>query len=120
MIKGRRGMSFEGTKALCGTCPLRSQCIRKPEVSIYRQVTFFDGSKARDTHPQTTAMKARIDSRQGRLTYSRRLGIVEPVFGNLHSHGLRRFTLRSRRKVDAQRKLFALVHNVQKLQGKAP
>jgi hypothetical protein len=33
---------------------------------------------------------------------------------------LRRFTLRTRRKVDAQWKLFALVHNVQKLQGKVP
>jgi len=65
-------------------------------------------------------MKARIDSREGRLLYSRRLGIVEPVFGNLHNHHLRRFTLRTRSKVDAQWKLFALVHNVQKLQGKAP
>lgn len=120
VIKGRRGMSFEGSRAICGHCPLRSRCIRKPKMSAYRQVTFFDGSKAKDTHPQTTAMKARIDSREGRLTYSRRLGIVEPVFGNLHTHGLRRFTLRTRRKVDAQWKLFALVHNVQKLQGKAP
>jgi transposase len=120
IIKGRRGVSFEGSRANCGACPLRSQCIRKPGVSMYRQVTFFDGTKTQDLHPQTTAMKARIDTREGRLLYSRRLGIVEPVFGNLHSHGLRRFTLRSRRKVDAQWKLFALVHNVQKLQGKAP
>ena len=79
--------------------------------------TFFDGSKAKDIHPQTTAMKVRIDTREGRLLYRRRLGIVEPVFGNLHTHHLRRFTLRSRRKVDAQWKLFALVHNVQKLQA---
>ncbi len=120
IIKGRRGMSFEGSQTICGSCPLRSQCIRKPGVSTYRQVMFFDGTKAKDSHPQTTAMKARIDSREGRLTYSRRLGIVEPVFGNLHTHGLRRFTLRTRRKVDAQWKLFALVHNVQKLTGKAP
>jgi hypothetical protein len=78
------------------------------------------GSKAKDLHPQTTAMKARIDSREGLLLYGRRLGIVEPVFGNLHNHHLHRFALRTRRKVDAQWKLFALVHNVQKLQGKAP
>ena len=113
-------MSFEGSQAICGKCPLRAQCIRKPNVTVYRQVTFFDGTKANDTHPQTTSMKARIDTREGRLLYSRRLGIVEPVFGNLHTHGLRRFTLRSCRKVDAQWKLFALVHNVQKLQGSAP
>ncbi len=120
VIRGRRGVSFEGSAAICGGCALRAQCLRKPEVSAYRQVTFFDGSKTKDLHPQTTAMRARIDRRAGRLLYSRRLGIVEPVFGNLHNHGLRRFTLRSRRKVDAQWKLFALVHNVQKLQAKAP
>jgi hypothetical protein len=78
------------------------------------QVILFDGSKAKDLHPQTTAMKSRIDSREGRLLYSRRLGIVEPVFGNLHNHHLRRFTLRTRRKVDTQWKLSALGHNVQK------
>ena len=96
------------------------KCLRKPGTSSYWQVTFFDGSKAKDLHPQTTAMKARIDCCAGRLPYSRRLSIVEPVFGNLHTHHLRRFTLRSRRKVDTQWKLFALVQNVQKLQGKAP
>lgn len=83
-------------------------------------MAFFGGSKAKDTHPQTTAMKVRIDSREGWRVYSGRLGIVEPMFGNLHTHGLHRFTLRSRRKFDAQWKLFALVHNVQKLIGKAP
>ena len=96
------------------------KCLRKPDVSVFRQVTFFDGSKTQDLHPRTTAMKARIDSREGRLLYSRRQGIVEPVFGELHNHHLRRFTLRTRGKVDAQWKLFALVHNLQKLQGKAP
>lgn len=115
VIKGRRGASFEGSQTICGTCPLRAQCIRKPAVSVYRQVTFFDGSKAHETHPHTQAMKARIDTREGRLRYGRRLGIVEPVFGNLHTHRLRRFSLRSRPKVDAQWKLYCMVHNVQKL-----
>ena len=114
------GRRWEGTKAHCQGCPLRVKCLRKPEVSVFRQVTFFDGSKAQDLHPRTTAMKARIDSHDGRLLYSRRLGIVEPVFGNLHNHHLHRFTLRTRGKLDAQSKLFALVHNLQKLQGKAP
>lgn len=120
VIEGRRGVSFEGTREICGACPLKIKCMRKPEISPYRQITFFDGSKVRDRHPNTTAMKTQIDTREGRLLYSRRLGIVEPVFGNLHTHRLRRFTLRSRRKVDAQWKLFALVHNVQKLQRAAP
>jgi len=65
-------------------------------------------------------MKARIDRHKGRLLYRRRLGIVAPAFGDLHNHHLRRFTLGTRSKVDAQWKLFALMHNLQKLQGKAP
>ncbi|WP_428311764.1 transposase [Hydrocarboniphaga sp.] len=120
VIRGRRGVGFEGTRAMCQACSLKAKCMRKPDVSPCRQITFFDGSKVKETHQQTKAMKARIDTREGRLLYSRRLGIVEPVFGNLHTKGLRRFTLRSRRKVDAQWKLFAIVHNVEKLRGKAP
>ncbi|WP_242478006.1 transposase [Rubrivivax gelatinosus] len=44
------------------------------------------------------------------------MGSVEPVFANLrHNKGLRRFTLRGQTKVDAQFKLFCLVHNIDKL-----
>ena len=119
-IKGRRVVTFKASPQLCGQCPLRAKCLRRLDPDAFRQVAFFDGTETRETHPHTKTMKAKIDSREGRLLYSRRLGIVEPFFGNLHTHGLRRFTLRSRRKVDAQWKLFALVHNVQKLQDRAP
>ena len=61
-------------------------------------------------------MKAKIDSEQGKKTYARRLAIVEPVFANIcvHKH-MDRFTLRSKRKVDVQWRLFALVHNIGKI-----
>ncbi len=67
-------------------------------------------------------MGARIKSDQGRFLYSRRLGIVEPVFGNLKNKGLRRFTLRGQDKVDGQWHLFCLVHNIEKIAryGKLP
>jgi hypothetical protein len=61
-------------------------------------------------------MVAKIDSPSGRMRYSKRLGTVEPPFGNLRYHkGLDRFTLRGRQKVDGQWKLYALVHNIEKL-----
>jgi len=64
----------------------------------------------------TDQMKARIDSPEGRIQYGRRFATVEPVFGNLrYNKGLDRFTLRGRKKVDAQWKLFCLVHNIEKL-----
>ncbi len=61
-------------------------------------------------------MKARIDSASGREQYGRRFAAVEPVFANLrHNKRLDRFTLRGRAKVDAQWKLYCLVHNIEKL-----
>ena len=61
-------------------------------------------------------MKAKIDSEEGKRIYARRLGIVEPVFANICVHKrMHRFTLRSKRKVDVQWRLFALVHNIGKI-----
>jgi hypothetical protein len=45
VIKGRRGISFEGTKARCQGCPLRTQCLRKPDISPYRQVPSSTAAK---------------------------------------------------------------------------
>jgi Transposase DDE domain len=61
-------------------------------------------------------MRERIDSEAGRELYAKRLGVIEPVFGNLrHNKRLDRFTLRGQAKVDGQWKLFALIHNIEKL-----
>ena len=64
----------------------------------------------------TDIMRRAIDSPQGRALYGRRFATVEPVFANIrHNKGLNRFTLRGRTKVDAQWKLYCLVHNIEKL-----
>jgi hypothetical protein len=61
-------------------------------------------------------MMEKIDSPHGRKIYSRRMGIVEPVFANIKVHkGLARFTLRTKKKVNAQWLLFCLVHNIGKI-----
>ncbi|MFY7923098.1 MAG: transposase [Gemmatimonas sp.] len=53
---------------------------------------------------------------QDRAHYAQRFAVVEPVFGNLRANKrLDRFTLRGRTKVDAQWKLYCLVHNIEKL-----
>ena len=48
-----------------------------------------------------------------------RMGTVEPVFGNIQNKGMRRFTLRGQKKVNAQWKLFTMVHNIEKVAGVA-
>jgi hypothetical protein len=62
------------------------------------------------------AMKDKIDTVEGRATYSKRLGIVEPVFGNIRAQKrLDRFTLRGRIRVNIQWALYCLVHNIEKV-----
>ncbi len=114
-IKGRTGIKFTAPKSACRDCHLRASCLRDEHQKTPRQVVFF-------REPETvgdstvTRMKTKIDSLVGRMIYSKRLGTVEPPFGNLRYHkGLDRFTLRGREKVDGQWKLFALVHNIEKL-----
>ena len=61
-------------------------------------------------------VKAKIDTDLGKQMITRRFATVEPVFGNLrHNKRLNRFSLRGRRKVDGQWKLYCLVHNIEKL-----
>ena len=61
-------------------------------------------------------MREKIESPMGRMLYSMRMGIVEPVFANIrHMLGLDRFTLRGKTKVDAQWKMYAMVHNIFKI-----
>ncbi|MFY0658404.1 MAG: transposase, partial [Neptunomonas phycophila] len=52
-----------------------------------------------DSQPHRTSQDRQL---MGRHIYSKRLGTVEPVFGNLESNkGLKRFTLRGKEKVNA-------------------
>jgi transposase len=96
----------------CATCPLRSRCLSKSDTSRrYLSIQVDTGQPN-----LIDLMKAKIDTEAGKKIYARRLGIVEPVFANIcvHKH-MDRFTLRSKRKVDVQWGLFALVHNIGKI-----
>ena len=62
--------------------------------------------------PLCEEMRRKVDSKEGRRRYSRRMGIVEPVFGNIrHAKGMDRFYYRGRKMVGVQWMLFCLVHN---------
>lgn len=112
-INGYAAVRFRGAQRDCAPCT-HQRCLLTPQKTKTRQVSFFQGKK--DGVSYTDKMKARIDSPEGRVRYGQRFATVEPVFGNLrYNKGLDRFTLRGRKKVDAQWKLFCLVHNIEKL-----
>lgn len=70
----------------------------------------------RVTETLTSRMRDKIDTPEGRAIYSRRLGIVEPVFGNIGAQkGMNRSTLRGSVKVNIQWRLYCLVHNLEKV-----
>jgi transposase len=115
-IGDRLFMQFMGYQADCAACELRGNCLRSTRQKGARQVNV---PLKRLSQPKTGAierMKQKIDSVLGRHIYSRRLGIVEPVFGHLkETLGLRRFSLRGKVKVDAQWKLMTMLHNMTKI-----
>ena len=114
--RGFIGGRFRAADSTCQSCPLRTRCLRHPEKPAGRQVTFFRGKAADAPESATARMKRKIDRPEGRRRYGRRFAVVEPVFANLrHNKRLNRFTLRGRRKVDTQWKLYCLVHNIEKL-----
>ena len=114
-INGYTAMKFSGAKQDCVPCQRRKECLRTPEKTQTRQVSFFQGK--RDVNENYVDwMKVKIDSDKGKEMITRRFATVEPVFGNLRSNKrLNRFTLRGQAKVDGQWKLYCLVHNIEKL-----
>ena len=108
---------FAGYLKYCRECPLQRQCMRNPPNSTGRQVQFLQKT-AEEQASFTDKMRIKIDSGPGRREYSKRLGTVEPVFGNITvNKGMNRFTLRGQIKVNAQWQMYCLVHNIEKLRN---
>ncbi len=113
---GHLATKYSGTLRDCLSCEHRDKCLRTPGKTQVRQVAFFRGKADTTEESHTDRMKQAIDSEAGRARYGRRFATVEPVFGNLrHNKRLDHFTLRGRKKVDTQWKLYCLVHNIEKL-----
>jgi transposase len=109
---GHKAIAYQAPKTACRDCRLRSKCLRHPDTES-RQVHVFYGQRPGSI---TDEMKEKIDTPEGRRIYSKRLGIIEPVFGNIKAcKRMDRFTLRGRIKVNIQWVLYCLVHNIEKI-----
>lgn len=103
---------YRAEEGRCTGCPRATECFRR-EPKDHRVFTVVTGSSG---HDAIGRMRDRIDSPEGRRTYSKRMGIVEPVFGNIKAtKGMNYFTMRGETKVNIQWILYALVHNIEKL-----
>ena len=99
----------------CRICTIRENCLTNEKTKKRRLAIPLE--KLNSSASQR--MKDKIDTDQGRKEYSRRMGIVEPVFGNItYAKGMRRITLRGKMKATVQWMLFNLVHNIEKISHK--
>lgn len=84
-------------KSDCDGCELRSRCISgKKGTTKYR--TLMVSVKV-DNRNHSKEMRALIDTPEGRDLYSKRMGIIEPVFSNMtYCKKMERLTLRGQVK----------------------
>jgi transposase/cytochrome c556 len=109
---GYKYIAYEAPKTACRNCKLRSKCLRNAKTQS-RQVHILQKKRPPSI---TDKMREKIDTPEGRKIYSKRIAIVEPVFGNIRAcKKMDRFTLRGKAKVNIQWKLYCLVHNIEKI-----
>lgn len=97
----------------CAECPLRAECLHRKNAKR-RHISIVIETLPQDN--PCSRMRDKIDTHEARAIYSQRMGIVEPVFGNItHTKGMNRFTLRGKLKVSLQWMLYAIVHNIEKI-----
>ena len=106
------GRVYISKRTQCRDCELRNRCLASGNTryrTLYVIEKYFNRNYSDD-------MKKKIDTEAGREIYSRRMGIIEPVFGNIRGNKrLDRFTLRGKSKVNIQWMLYTIVHNIEKL-----
>jgi transposase len=73
-------------------------------------------SQQQERSPWTRAMRAKLDTEEGRALYAKRKHTVEPVIGIIKSVlGLRQFHLRGQEKVNGEWQLASLAYNMKRL-----
>ena len=115
--KGHHSVRFTAPQSACIPCRLRSKCLRNPDRTKCRQVAYFTGRRKANHHNFSSRMRTKIDSLAGKVIYGMRLAVAEPPFAHIRHHmKLDRFTLRTKKKVNIQWKLFCIIHNLKKVQ----
>ncbi len=99
----------------CQHCRFRGRCLSK-KTTRQKHLGIPVDEPVTKPKSRVQLMKEKIDTPEGRQQYSRRLEIVEPVFGNIRiQKGLDHFTLRGKEKVDIQWLLYGMVQNIEKI-----
>ncbi len=104
--------SYAASEEACQSCRFRHRCLVKKNAKRRVLSVFY--------HPKVAELSRelirKVDTDDGRLKYSQRIGIVEPVFANIRvQKRMDRFFLRGKSKVNIQWMLYCIIHNIEKL-----
>jgi transposase len=106
-----RGRIYRTEVDECNECRFIDSCLKQ---GASRRCLFVL-DKGKPT-PYSQRMIEMVDSPAGRHAYAQRMGIAEPVFGNIKNNKkMNRFTLRGLQKVTVQWLYYCLVHNIEKI-----
>ena len=115
-LNGYAGARYIAKESDCSGCAKKAHCIRKDGKA--RSLFIATGRLPGNDRTYSDQMMQKIDTEGGRDMYSRRMGIVEPVFANIRTmKKMNYLTLRTKAKVNIQWLLFCLVHNIEKARG---
>jgi len=118
-LRGGEADIYQASLTDCKACPNFSQCSwskkGQNEISQGRKLLIPEGKEAGGTGNQCDKMREKLATEEYQARYAQRIQIVEPVFANIrYCKGLNRFTLRGKRKVNGQWRLYCIVHNLGK------
>lgn len=108
----RKGVyhKYSAKHDFCSICELREKCLQKNGTRRTLSVPIKDPS------PHCKAMRAKVDTAEGKERYSYRMGTIEPVFANIrHAKRIGRINYRGRQKIDVIWKLYCIMHNISRL-----
>jgi hypothetical protein len=105
------GETYQARSAECTACKLRGRCIAERGGKSPKRTPYItDQSKGENLIGE---MRKKTGRGKYRALYERRRRIVDPCFADMrHCKGMDRFSLRGKQKVNIQRLLYCMVHNM--------
>ena len=103
-LKGKSPAYRYSNPMACHVCPIRKLCTTGPHKILSRSI-YYDEIKASQDYIKTT---------EGYELYKKRMGMVEPVFGNIKWNKGFKFTFRGLSLAKTQFKLACIMHNLEK------
>jgi hypothetical protein len=112
-LRNNSGRKYQIKRGICRNCPRLKKCVNARTSKNPARTLYVTDKRHGDNLSEK--MRKKIDDPAFRELYSRRQQIIEPVFSDItYCKGMDRFTLRSKKKVTIQWKLYCIVHKIGK------